>query len=326
MLRKHRLKACVCKAQTKRRQIQPDLCRIISRSWEEEYLNKIIVKNESKQGWINWILVAVDLVAVGDWMVLRPADRAVTLNDLGMEPLCLVMRGAISMEENGENSNFLDWFWMESLLLMSYFMWSWDVLVHLFPSLSQLLGLKAWSLDSAVLSSARDAKNPQGHCESWEFWRFLMWILMSFIFNSHWICVFFCKNGWYVSTFHVIFFGWKRFHTSKKNSNFFRSCSASLRRLLYICLTLTYWGLDFFLVKFERMVDGGCVYWDGFWMFFFFVWYLHGSSCHPGFLFTKVEPCLESSSCKRGSFVPKSDAFGGLNGIIKHGNPNLFGV
>ena len=112
----------------------------------------------------------------------------------------------------------------------------------------------------------------------------------------------------------------------KKSSNFFRSCSASLRRLLYICLTLTYWGLDFFLVKFERMVDGGCVYWDGFWMFFFFVWYLHGSSCHPGFLFTKVEPCLESSSCKRGSFVPKSDAFGGLNGIIKHGNPNLFGV
>ena len=92
------------------------------------------------------------------------------------------------------------------------------------------------------------------------------------------------------------------------------------------CLTLTYWGLDFFLVKFERMMDGGCVYWDGFWMFFFFVWYLHGSSCHPGFLFTKVEPCLESSSCKRGSFVPKSDAFGGLNGIIKHGNPNLFGV
>ena len=54
----------------------------------------------------------MDLVAVGDWMVLRPADRAVTLNDLGMEPLCLVMRGAISMEENGENSNFwIDFEW-----------------------------------------------------------------------------------------------------------------------------------------------------------------------------------------------------------------------
>ena len=106
------LSSCVCKAQTKRRQIQPDLCKIISRSWEEEYLHKIIVKNESKQGWINWIVVAVDLVAVGDWMVLRPADRAVTLNDLGMEPLCLVMRGAISMEENGENSNFwIDFEW-----------------------------------------------------------------------------------------------------------------------------------------------------------------------------------------------------------------------
>ena len=94
MLCKHRLKACVCKAQTKRRQIQPDLCKIISRLWEEEYLHKIIVKNESKQ------------------MVLRPADRAVTLNDLGMEPLCLVIRGAISMEENGENSNYwIDFEW-----------------------------------------------------------------------------------------------------------------------------------------------------------------------------------------------------------------------
>lgn len=53
-------------------------------------------------------------------------------------------------------------------------MWSWDVLVHLFPSLSQLLGLKAWSLDSAVLSSARDAQNPQvapvSHGNFEDFW------------------------------------------------------------------------------------------------------------------------------------------------------------
>lgn len=112
---------------------------------------------------------------------------------------------------------------MESLLLMSYFMWSWDVLVHLFPSLSQLLGLKAWSLDSAVLSSARDAKNPQvalvSHGNFEDFWRgfwcrsFLTPIESVFFLQKRLICG---NVSW------EIFWYGRRFHTSKKKFEFFQ--------------------------------------------------------------------------------------------------------
>lgn len=287
MLRKHRLKACVCKAQTKRRQIQPDLCRIISRSWEEEYLNKIIVKNESKQDWINWILVAgsclvyVDLVAVRDWMVLRPADRAVTLNDLGMEPLCLVIRGAISMEENGENSNFLDWFWMESLLLMSYFMWSWDVLVHLFPSLSQLLGLKAWSLDSAVLSSAKSfeknilvtrqrCKNPQvalvSHGNFEDFW--CGFWCRSFLTPIESVS-FFAKTVDMCQRFMGDFLVWSPLPYLQKKFEFFQVVLCLVEAPFVHLLDLDLLGTWlFFQVKLGwwMMDDVRCVFWDGFWI------------------------------------------------------------
>lgn len=120
---------------------------------------------------------------------------------------------------------------MESLLLMSYFMWSWDVLVHLFPSLSQLLGLKAWSLDSAVPSSARDAKNPQvalvSHGNFEDFW--CGFWCRSFLTPIESVS-FFAKTVDMCQRFMGDFLVWSPLPYLKKKFESPRSCSASLRR------------------------------------------------------------------------------------------------